>query len=280
MTEVAAAAVLVPAALLAWAVHCEWDALRMFLQSRRGRHAIEGMLDLGVDDAAYAVNTAALSLAGAAVGILFLKNWTAAVLLAVVAYLYRKKSLEIMQLERKALIDSQAEVALQMVASLYETMGDMVQAMAGTAECVPSPMRDELKRVVAEYNAGKPLHQAMLGMAERSGSRDIDVFVRGVLLSEKYGTNTSEVVQNVAQLVRDRITLREELTNELRGQKLTVDIFLMLIPVAGAALYIFSPEARTTMTGTVGGKAIVCMLICAEYAAWHLTRGQRVVDRL
>ena len=115
---------------------------------------------------------------------------------------------------------------------------------------------------------------------ERVDNRDFEILCKGIMLSEKYGTDTTAVVREVAEIIRDRIVLREELKNELRGQKLTIDVFLIAIPVVAALLYIFSPEARHTITSTTVGKVIMMILVCIEYAAWRLTRGQWVEEEL
>lgn len=280
MLEAFISGILATAAFLAWVAYRNQGRVLDFFRQAREEYVDECLMRLGVNRLAHNAVTAALAVAGACLGLVVLKNPPAVVLLAVFAVMYRRRSLYLQRQERKALIDQQAEVALQMVASLYETMGDMVRALEGTSKCVPHPMSAELRRVVAEYRAGKPMAEALRDFAERSENRDIDVFVKGVLLSEKYGTNTAEVVHDVAGLVRDRITLRDELKNELRGQKLTVNIFLLLIPVVGAALFLFSPEARNTMVNSLAGKGIVCALACVEYFAWHFTRGQGVVEDL
>lgn len=267
-------AVLVGMALIAWIVNSEWHNLTLRIKTD------DNLMRLGIDKTSYTAVTAVLLILGAFLGVFILKNWAAAVLMVVLLYFYREKSIKFKEDEHKAAIDAQAETALQLIASLYETMGDMVAAFEKTAACVPSPMSDELRRVVAEYRAGRPLPEAMLDLAERSGSRDIDVFVRGVILSEKYGTNTSEVIQDVSNLIKDRITLRDELKNEVRGQKLTVNIFLALIPIVGTLIFVFSPDARHTMTATTLGQVIVCGLIGVMYAGWYLTQGQGAVDQL
>lgn len=216
----------------------------------------------------------------AVVCVIFLNNIPAAVMAFILWVSFREKALEVQEMERKSKLEEQSEIALQMIASLYDVHKDMIRAFEGAADCVPPPMSDELKRVVIEYRAGKSMNEALTDFMERIENRDFEILCKGIMLSEQYGTDTSEVVQEVAQIIRDRIILREELKNELRGQKLTVDVFLMMIPVVGTLLYIFSPEARHTMTETMAGKVIVMVLIAVEYAAWRITRGQWVVEKL
>lgn len=280
MHEIYLPSILVTTALLAWLVNKEWPNIKAYLQVKKEENFDESMIRLGVDKTTYMLVTTALAIAGVVVGIVFLKNILAAVLLVVFTFMYRVRALYLKRRDYMALIESQAEVALQMISSLYDNMGDMVRAIEGTSECVASPMSDELKRIVAEYRAGKSLNDALTDFARRSNSRDIDVFVKGVLLSEKYGSDTAEVVSDVVDLVRDRITLRDELKNELKGQKLTISLFLLLIPLVGVGLFFFSPEAKITITTSLAGKAIICALITIEYIAWHVTSGQGMVEEL
>lgn len=220
-----------------------------------------------------------MGIAGVVFIILF-NNPPAAVLAAVLIYSFRKRQLEIKEMERKALLEEQGEVALQIISSLYDTKGDILAAFEGAADSVPPPMSDELRRVVIEYRAGKSINEALTDFMERVDNRDFEILCKGIMLSEKYGTDTTAVVREVAEIIRDRIVLREELKNELRGQKLTIDVFLIAIPVVAALLYVFSPEARHTITSTTVGKVIMMILVCIEYAAWRLTRGQWVVEEL
>ncbi|MGI9951440.1 type II secretion system F family protein [Moorellaceae bacterium AZ2] len=223
--------------------------------------------------------TILLAVAGFGIGVA-INNAAAAVLIAIFVVLYRKEKVEVDFQQYRAALDEQAETALQMIASLYETTGDLIRAIDGAKDCTASPMRDELIRTLAEYRAGASLSEALQSWAERADNRDINIFVRAVTLSEKYGTDTAEVVSEVAQVIRDRILLREELKSEVRGQRLTVNLFLLFLPLVAAALMFFSPEARHVITETIFGKAVMCFVICVEFASWHFTRSAGVVEEL
>ena len=210
-----------------------------------------------------------------------LKNPVAAGLLVICFILYRKQAIVLKRKEIQQKIDAQAEIALQMIAALYSTMGDMIRALEATSKSVGEPLSGEILRTVMEYRAGKTLNRALLEFAERTNNRDIDVFVKGVLLSEKYGTKTEDVVLDVAGIIRDRITLREEVKNEMKGQSLVINLFLSAIPIALVGSLLFLPDARYTLTETTGGKFLTCFLIVLEYVAWHVSRGMMgVADEL
>ncbi|WP_258359096.1 type II secretion system F family protein [Moorella sulfitireducens] len=188
--------------------------------------------------------------------------------------------LEVDYRQYKARIDEQAQAALQMIASLYDTTGDLVRAIEGAANCTPSPMREELIKTLVEYRLGGSLPDALASFAERADNRDIDIFIKAVTLSEKYGTNTAEVVAEIARVIRDRITLREELKSEVRGQGLTINLFLLFLPLTALSLLYFSSEARHVIIATFFGKAVMCFIILVEFLAWYFTRGMGVVEEL
>lgn len=223
--------------------------------------------------------TVALAAAGVVVGLL-LDNLAASLLLAVFGAVFSSKKVEVDYRQYKARIDEQAQAALQMIASLYDTTGDLVRAIEGAANCTASPMRDELLKTLVEYKAGASLAEALQSFAERTDNRDIDIFVKAVTLSEKYGTNTAEVVAEIARVIRDRIILREELKSEVRGQRFTVNLFLLFLPLTAALLLYFSSEARHVITGTLFGKAVICFVILVEFGAWYITRNAGVVEEL
>ncbi|MCL6479086.1 MAG: type II secretion system F family protein [Peptococcaceae bacterium] len=253
---------------------------RKLIYSEPGKGSVWYMLDrTGRSRIGFVAASAAAAVGGLAAG-LAVNNPVAAVMMAFFGVVACRKQVELSLGARKKLIDEQAETALQMIASLYETTGDMVRAIEGAASCTASPMRDELVRTAVEYKAGKSLAGALEGLAERTDNRDIEVFVKGVVLSERYGTDTAAVVTDVAGVIRDRIVLREELVNEMRGQKLTVNVFLTLLPAVAVAMILFSHDARYTITATFLGKALLCFMILVEFGSWYMTRNQGVVEDL
>jgi Flp pilus assembly protein TadB len=260
----------------------EWaEGLRQaYLYAPAERGSMWYMLDrLKQPRLRWVIFTAVMAVAGFAAGVA-VNNPAAAVLIAVFIVFYRKEKVGVDFAQYKAALDEQAETALQMISSLYDTTGDLIRAIEGAKDCTPSPMREELVRTLAEYRAGASLHEALRSWAERTDNRDIDIFVRAVTLSEKYGTDTAEVVSEVAQVIRDRILLREELKSEVRGQKLTVTLFLLFLPLAAVALLILSQDARNVIMNNLFGKAVICFMVCVEFASWYFTRSAGMVEEL
>jgi tight adherence protein B len=207
---------------------------------------------------------------------ILLNNIYAALLSVVLAYFFNKTSKKIESRNQNAALDSQIETALQIVSSLYSATGNLIDVLHKTAECVDEPLSLELKRTVTDYYNGMPLKDALKGLAERVPSRDLQIFVNGVIEAEKFGTNPGEVISTVVNTINDRIVLNEELKNELRGQKATIYALLALLPaMVGLSMALF-PQAKEILTQSFTGNMIICGVFFVEYVVWALSaRGEQ-----
>lgn len=229
---------------------------------------------------AYQIGSAVLAVLGLSLIAAVFKNLPAGLLTAWLIIKVRERIGRLKLMQRDLVIESQAEVALQLISALYENNRDLMKSIKEAADCIQPPLADELKLTVAEYAAGGSLLKALQNLADRVDNREINVFVKGVVLSEQYGTDTVQVVQNVSSVISDRITLREELRNEMRGQVFNIAIFLTAIPVVVTILMVFFPDARQVLTSTMLGKGVIDFMIVIEYIAWRFGTGQEVIRGL
>jgi len=207
---------------------------------------------------------------------LWLNNIYAAILSVVLAYFFDKSIRKIENRKRIEVLDSQIETALQIISSLYAATGNLIEVLNKTADCVDEPLSSELKKTVTDYYNGMPLKDALKGLAERVPSRDIKIFVNGVIEAEKFGTNPGDVISTVVETINDRILINEELKNELRGQKVTIYALLALLPaMVGLAIVLF-PQVSGILTQSFVGKMIICGVLIVEYVVWALSaRGEQ-----
>ncbi|WP_338835925.1 type II secretion system F family protein [Neomoorella thermoacetica] len=219
--------------------------------------------------------TLVMAVVGVVAG-LALSNPLAAALAVFLAALFDRKCRAMEERDRRALLDSQAEVALQMVAALHQATGDLIGALDKAAECVSDPLSAELKKTVADYRTGASIGEALRGLAERVPSQDVRAFVDGVLEAERFGADAGTVVAAVVETIRDRMNLREEMKNEMRGQRLTINALLLLLPLmTGMAFFLF-PQSQEILAHTLTGKLIVCGVFLAEYFVWALSTREAV----
>jgi Flp pilus assembly protein TadB len=207
------------------------------------------------------------------------KNPVASVLSVILLGLYLRKKRELARQARNLVIENQAEVALQLIASFYENTGDIMTAFKEAADCIQSPLADELRLTVTQYNVNKAPLAALQDLAERIDDRNMTIFVNAVILSELYGTNTTQVINNVASKISHRISLRDELENEVRGQSLTIKIFFLVLPAITAVLMLI-PDVRQVLTTSPIGLLLINGLLLIEYFAWYFSTDEEVVNQL
>lgn len=111
---------------------------------------------------------------------------------------------------RQARFASQLDNTLTVMASALRAGHGVQRALAAVAEESESPTQEEFARVVAETRIGRDLVEALEAVGERLGNEDFTWVVRGISINRELGGNLSEVLENVADTIRER--------NELRGQ--------------------------------------------------------------
>jgi tight adherence protein B len=97
---------------------------------------------------------------------------------------------------------------LQVLASALRAGHSLVGALSVVVDDSPEPSRSEFKRVIADEQLGVPLEDAIEVVAERMQSRDLSQVGLVAALQHETGGNTAEVLDRVADTVRERFELR------------------------------------------------------------------------
>jgi tight adherence protein B len=78
------------------------------------------------------------------------------------------------------------------------------QALELVAEEAPSPLSDQFRRVVFETRVGRDMTTSLLGAAHRMKSDDLEWVTRAIDINRELGGDLTEVLDNVANTIRDR----------------------------------------------------------------------------
>jgi tight adherence protein B len=84
----------------------------------------------------------------------------------------------------------------------------LIGALSVVVTDAPEPSRREFRQVVADEQVGVPLDDAMRRVAERMGNRDLEQIALVAALQRETGGSAAEVLDRVAETVRDRAALR------------------------------------------------------------------------
>ena len=97
---------------------------------------------------------------------------------------------------------------LQVIASALRSGHSFASALAVVVESSADPMKSEMQHVVADEQLGIPLTRAIGVVAERMASRDLEQVALVAELQRESGGNAAEVVDRVAETIRERFELR------------------------------------------------------------------------
>jgi tight adherence protein B len=119
-------------------------------------------------------------------------------------------------------------------------------AFSVALEMVPKefsePLAGEFRRTYEEQNLGQPLDIVLRKMANRMPLLDTQFFVSAVLLQKRTGGNLAELLDKLADIIRQRFKLRARI-RAISAQGLMSGRILASIPAAvGGLMFVVNPQ--------------------------------------
>lgn len=171
-------------------------------------------------------------------------------------------------------LNQQLPEALTMISNSLKAGFGLLQALSSTAEQMSHPISTELSRTIHEMNIGSSAEVALLALSERGDSYDLDIVVTAILVQRTVGGNLGEILDTVAETMRERIRIRGEIETLTSQQKLT-GIVLGLIPLGVGLLFqVMSPGYINPLFTTLTGKGLLVTAVVLE------TIGVMVIQRI
>jgi len=115
-------------------------------------------------------------------------------------------------------------------------------AMGMVADELPDPVGPEFKKTFDQQNFGLPLRDALNEMSVRIGLLDVRFFVTAVLIQRDTGGNLSEILENLAHVVRERFKIRRQVRVHTAHGRFTGYVLLALPAALAVALSFINPD--------------------------------------
>ena len=126
------------------------------------------------------------------------------------------------------------------------------------ADEIPAPVGSEFRRLHDEQNFGMSLPVALKAMAERVPILDARFFVTAVLTQRESGGNLSEVLDNLASVMRDRFKLKRQIRVVSAHGRMSAWVLAGIPPVLAAALFTISPTLMSPLfTDPMGVRLVI-----------------------
>ena len=131
---------------------------------------------------------------------------------------------------------------LTIMASSLRAGHSFMQALDTTAREIAQPAATEFQRVVSEIRLGRPTDDALEALAIRVGSADFRWAVLAVNIQREVGGNLAEILDNVADTLRERAMMRRQIQVLTAEGRLSAWVLTGLPIAIGVYMYAVNPD--------------------------------------
>lgn len=143
---------------------------------------------------------------------------------------------------RIAKFEEQFPEAIDLFARALRAGHAFTTGLSMAANEMPDPVGTEFRLAYDRQNFGMPLPDAMRALGERVPLLDAKFFVTAVLTQREAGGNLSEVLDNLASVIRERFNVKRQVRVITAHARITGWVLVAMPPALGVALTMMAPQ--------------------------------------
>ncbi|TEB10947.1 type II secretion system F family protein [Pelotomaculum propionicicum] len=165
---------------------------------------------------------------------------------------------------RLAKFNGQIGDALVIMANSLRSGFSFLQAMDMVRKEIPDPIAKEFGTALQEMTWGTRTEEALNNMVARVCSDDLELVVTAVLIQRQVGGNLAEVLDNIANTIRERIRIKGEIRT-LTAQGRISGLIIGLLPIVlTIIIYILNPGYIKLLFSSKAGIIMICYAIMSQ----------------
>jgi tight adherence protein B len=200
---------------------------------------------------------------GLGLGVLALTRWwPAAALAALLGSLMPYSVVRFKRNRRIGAFEEMLPEAIDLLGRAIRAGHPLSAGMKMVADETKEPIAGEFRRTHEEHRFGLPFEDALLAMADRVSLIDVRILTTAILIQREVGGNLAEVLDNLANVIRVRFTIRRQL-RVYTAQGRFSGYVLAALPIAvGLAIYSLNPPyIRLLFTDPMGKLMVLIALV-------------------
>ncbi len=178
------------------------------------------------------------------------------------------------QAARQRAFSLQLGNTLTLLSNALKTGYSLGQAIDIVARKAPRPVSDEFAVVTASVQFGASIEDALAALVKRVQSSDLDFIVVAILLHRKVGGNLPEILDNIAETIRERLRMKQEMSVLTAHARASSTLISALPVILGLLMYAITPGYFKPMVESPIG---IGMLV---FAGFLVILGNVVMRRL
>jgi tight adherence protein B len=200
--------------------------------------------------------------------------WAFILLIAIGPALY----IENMRRERVVLIEDQLDNFMLALANALKSTPSIGAAFNSVVSVIEDPIKQEVDLAIKEMKVGSTLDQALLHMASRVGSRQLDSALSSILIGRQVGGNLPKVLETTAQTLREMKRLEGVIKTKTADGRMQMWVIGALPFVFLVGLSALWPGYFTPLTASISGYMIIAGISFCWVTALILARKVLAVD--
>jgi tight adherence protein B len=181
------------------------------------------------------------------IGLPFFPLWVIAVCLLPLLYI------DSMRKKRLLAIEYQLDGFLLALANSLKAIPSVAAAFNSIVPILQPPIREEVDLATKEMKVGSTLDQALLHMAARIGSRQVDSALSAVLIGRQVGGNLGRVLETTAASIREMARLDGVIRTKVAEGKMQMMVIGVMPIFLVAGLSYSSPGFFDPLQASVSG---------------------------
>ena len=188
--------------------------------------------------------------------------WPAAALATILGALMPYGVVRFKRNKRIGAFEEMLPEAIDLLARAIRAGHPLSAGMKMVADETKEPIQGEFRRTHEEHRFGLPFEDALLAMADRVSLIDVRILTTAILIQREVGGNLAEVLDNLANVIRVRFTIRRQL-RVYTAQGRFSGYVLAALPIAvGLAIYSLNPPyMRLLFTDPLGKLLVLVALV-------------------
>ena len=216
--------------------------------------------------------TMALGMVGFLAGTLFKLQLAASILIAVFLATLPTLSLRRQKNKRMAKFEKQLPDALGLIARALRSGHAFTSGMKLAADEFDDPIGTEFNETLDEINFGVSVAEALKNMTERVDCPDLKFFVVSVILQRETGGNLAEIIEGLAEIIRERFKFRGKLKTLSAEGRLSANILIVLPIFMAVYMFFVAPQVISVLYTDPIGRAMSVIMVVLMIVGYLMMR--------
>ncbi|MBI2864293.1 MAG: type II secretion system F family protein [Chloroflexi bacterium] len=196
----------------------------------------------------------------------------AGLLLGIVGYFLPRFYVRRSEQKRIKKFEDQLVDSLALIANSLRSGFGLLQGMEAVAREMPAPISEEFEHVLHQMRVGASAEDALAGIGKRVRSPDLDLVVTAMLIQRTVGGNLSEILDNIAHTIRERVRLLR-MVRTLTAQERLGGYILTAMPVFLLVIIsLLNPHYSEVLFTTTIGRLMLAMAAGLDIAGLAVSR--------